>query len=55
MSEVEASGLMGMEVTGVGVGVGQGVEVFKKPLFPAPHRKRKVLDEESYIRVSRRW
>lgn len=28
----------------------QSVEVFKKPLQPAPHRKRKVLDEETYVR-----
>ena len=46
MSEGQSTGEMAVEVTN------QGVEVFKKPLLPAPHRKRKVLDEEAYVRVS---
>lgn len=46
MSGGEDQGGMAMEVAG------QGVEVFKKPLQPAPQRKRKVLDEETYVRVS---
>lgn len=44
MSEGQDMGGMAVEVTS------QGMEVFKKPLQPAPHRKRKVLDEEAYVR-----
>lgn len=44
MSGSKDQGGMAMEVAG------QGVEVFKKPLQPAPHRKKKVLDEETYVR-----
>lgn len=46
MSGGKDQGGMAMEVAG------QAVEVFKKPLQPAPHRKKKVLDEETYVRVS---
>lgn len=46
MSDSKDQGGMAMEVAG------QGMEVFKKPLQPAPHRKKKVLDEETYVRVS---
>ncbi|KAG0721567.1 Splicing factor ESS-2 [Chionoecetes opilio] len=44
MSETPDSGGMALEA------VSQEVEVFKKPLQPAPHRKKKVLDEETYVR-----
>lgn len=27
------------------------MEVFKKPIQPAPRKKKKVLDEDSYVKV----
>lgn len=42
----EASGQMAVEV------LQNSLEVFKKPIQPAPRKKKKVLDEDTYVKVS---
>lgn len=47
-SEKAAVGVMEGKVA---ITADQGAEIFKKPTQPPPRKKKKVLDEETYVKV----